>query len=399
MNESTKLTFLGITHGRHHVAPQYENLPTGNWIYTSDDATVVWIKAEHASSGRPSYELLVSDVTNTGCVGTEQATSSHVKDGVDVQGFVLNAFPRWDEEMILRVRPFNGHIAEGQFVVTNAGHTAFADLTPEPLPATKSDGDFEVTLTNLTAGVPLPHWRGRPAPEDDPANKCVRIAFGFQQNGRSVTNWRPWLVQTSDAVGNHLKNVISDYPQDGIYFYPQPGHPEMAQMDGYFYRPGLWPDESAWKVRLEFTRTSGFSDDEILTLTNLPVRAGSQQDADEEWTWDGSKTNFTFTPGTVNGVHVKVLEPLLVPDRFQAGQRHLSVIIYADPNPTSMGMHLTLLEATDDQGHAVPTQFPVPWAGHFSLDFPDPRDTKTLSLRLALHKSRFVEFTVKPSKL
>jgi hypothetical protein len=160
----------------------------------------------------------------------------------------------------------------------------------------------------------------------------------------------------------------------------------------------LWPDVPAWKVRLEFTRTSGFSDDEILTLTNLPVRAGTQQEADAEWTWHGSETNFTFTSATVNAVHLTVLEPLLVPDKFQADQIHLSVIIYADPNPTLQGLRLTVLGATDDQGRDIWSPFSPDWAGHFSLDFPRAYDTKTLSLRLALHKSRFVEFTVKPAK-
>src|SRR5262249_18552944 len=139
---------------------------------------------------------------------------------------------------------------------------------------TKSDGDFQVTLTNLIGGVPLPHKRGDPPPVKDPANQCVRMTFGFQQNAHSVTNWRPLMVQTSDAAGNHVRSVISDYPENGVFIYPQArsvpsgserilntlwrtlvpqvsGTPVM-HMDGYFYRPGLWPNESPWKVRLEF---------------------------------------------------------------------------------------------------------------------------------------------------
>jgi hypothetical protein len=397
LSDGTRLTFLGVTHGRQHVAPHYESLRTGNWIHTPGDTTVAWIQVEHESGRWPNYELLISDKANSACVATVKETSSQVKNGVDVQGFVLNAFPRWDNETILRVRPFRGAIAAGQFVVTNAAHGAFADWTFEPLPDTKSDGDFEVTLTNMVAGMPMPRRRGGPVPDNDPANQCVRLAFGFQQNGQSATNWRPWLVQTSDPAGNRVKGLISDYPQDGIYAYPQPGNPQFGQSDGYFFRPGLWPAESPWKVRLEFTRKSGFNDDEVLTLTNLPVRAGTQQYADDEWTWDASNSNITFTPASVNGVRLKLLQPLLVPDRFQPGKQHLSVIIYADPNPTLQGMRLTLLQATDDQGRAVVTPFSPDWAGHFSLDFPNAPDIKTLNLKLALHKSRFVEFTVKPS--
>jgi len=57
-----------------------------------------------------------------------------------------------------------------------------------------------------------------------------------------------------------------------------------------------------------------------------------------------------------------------------------------------------VLDATDDQGKAVWSPFPAAWANHFSLDLPYERETKTLNLKLALHKSRFVEFTVKPAK-
>jgi hypothetical protein len=42
--------------------------------------------------------------------------------------------------------------------------------------------------------------------------------------------------------------------------------------------------------------------------------------------------------------------------------------------------------------------FGSPWAGHYSLELPNVReDVKALNLKLALHKSRFVEFTVQPA--
>lgn len=398
LNDGAKLTLLGVTHGTHHVPPHYETLRTVNWIDTHEDATVAWVAAEHDPKRWPSYELLVSDKANTGCVNVEKRSGSHVKDGLDIQSFVLRAFPRWEPETILRARPVGGGpIAKGQFVIGNLESGPLPAWTPEPIPTTQSDGDFEVTLKNVIAGVPLPRRPEQPAPVNDPANQCVRINYEFRQNGLAVTNWRSGLVRTSDPAGNTVTSHISEYPQDGIYVYPKPGSPYPAlKTDGYFYRPGLWPGVSAWKLRLEFTRTSGFEPGEILTLTNLPVRQGTQQEADDEWTWDESQTNFNFTAASVNGFHVKVLPPLLVPDKFQAGQEHISVIIYADPNPKSQEMRLTVLEATDEQGQNVWTPFSPDWAGHFSLDFPNPRHTSTLNLKLALHKSRFVEFTVKP---
>ena len=82
------------------------------------------------------------------------------------------------------------------------------------------------------------------------------------------------------------------------------------------------------------------------------------------------------------------------------GEKHLGVLIYADPEEEARAMNLTLLQATDENGQDVATPFRNGggWAGHFGLDFPNPRVVKALSLKLALHKSRFVEFTVTPSK-
>ena len=152
----------------------YENLRTANWIYTAPNITVVWIKEE----GRrpPPYESLVSDRANTGCVNIERRQGSFVNVGVSLQSFVLTAFPRWDTETILRVRPYRGVASPEQFVLTNPTPGTIARWTPEPLPATRSAGDLEVTLTKLIAGAPVPYREGgSPAPTNDPANQCVHL--------------------------------------------------------------------------------------------------------------------------------------------------------------------------------------------------------------------------------
>jgi hypothetical protein len=137
-----------------------------------------------------------------------------------------------------------------------------------------------------------------------------------------------------------------------------------------------------------------------VTFTNLSVKIGSQQDADDEWTWDASKTNFTFiAQATVNGVQLKMLPPLMVVNRWQSSQKDISVIIEANPNFNPKGMNLTVVSATDDQGRDVWTSETPAWAGHYSIEFGNVRDDiKSLNLKLALHKSRFVEFTVMPEK-
>ncbi|MEY2466398.1 MAG: hypothetical protein QOD03_919, partial [Verrucomicrobiota bacterium] len=265
LTNGMKLTLLGTTYGNHHVAPGYENLSTANWIYTAPDTTVVWIEEEPGN--QPIYELLVSDRANTGCVNIERRQGSFVKSGVSLQSFVLSAFPRWDKETILRVRPYRGLAVKGQFVLTNPVPRTMAQWTPKPLPDTESDGNLEVTLTKLVVGAPAPHYQGiTNGPVGDPANQCVRLDFDFRQNGQSTTNWEAWPVQTTDAAGNWSRGLIYGYPANGIF----PNNSLNSGRDGYFFQPGLWPDEP-WKVRLEFIQRSGFSDDEIVTFTNIPV--------------------------------------------------------------------------------------------------------------------------------
>src|SRR4029453_7882064 len=71
LSDGSKLTFLGLTYGKRHLAPHYENLRRGNSIYTPNGATVAWIETEHDPSRWPSFELLVSDKANTGCVNID----------------------------------------------------------------------------------------------------------------------------------------------------------------------------------------------------------------------------------------------------------------------------------------------------------------------------------------
>ena len=398
LDNGTKLTLLGATYGYHHMAPGYERLATANWIYTAPNTTVIWIKEDYEHDSSSIYELLVSDRANTSCVNIERRQGSFVKAGVLLQSFVLSAFPRWDKETILRVRPYRGTAVKGEFVLTNPVPGTITNWTPLPLPQTQSAGDLEVALTRLIAGVPMPYRAGGSrAPTNDPVNQCVHLDFNFRVNGQSTTNWEAWPVQTTDAAGNWSRGLIYGYATNGVF----PANPLKDELDGYFYQPGLWPDET-WKVRLEFIQRFNFNDDEMVTFTNLPVKPGNQQDADDEWSaWDVGKTNFPFTitPGTVNGVHLKLLPPLLAADQYQSGQKRISVIIGADPNPHPQELNLTVVAATDDQGRELSSPFGSPWAGHYSLELLNVRDdVKALNLKLALHKSRFVEFTVKPTK-
>jgi hypothetical protein len=394
LSGGTKLTLLGATYGKHHVPPKTKiagRSSRGNdaLLVSTNDTLVVWIEAEHKANQYPNYQLLVYDKANTACVSTYSRTQSQVKNGVEIQGFRLDTFPRRDSKMILRVMSYGQRgqqVSKEHFVVSNPARGSFAKWAPDPMPDTQSDGDLSVTLAKLVAGAQLPYNRGNGVAKNDPLNKCVQLGFEIQQKGQSVTNWRPIRVVTSDATGNSIQGWINDFRQNG-------------QPAGYYYQEGLWPDEPAWKLRVEFSRASGFSDDEVWAVTNVPVQPGTQQDVQNAWNsnWNSTgKSKPAFAETTVNGIHLKLFSAIQYQDQNNGGGQSVSFSLKADPDPESSGLRLTVLKATDDQGRELQNRGSSWGGGNYQYQYSGVRNLKTLNLTIALHKSRFVEFTVKP---
>jgi len=392
LTDGTKLTLVGVTYGKHHVAPKIKIAGArarsgGARTDSTNDTLVVWIEAEHKPNQYPSYQLLVYDKANTACVRAWSRIQSQVKNGVDIQGFMLDAYPRWDKKMVLRVMTYGQRgqqVSKEQFVVSNPARSSFAKWTPDPLPNSQSDGDLTVTLTKLIADVQSPYNRGNGVARNDPMNKCVQLDFDAQQKGQSATNWRPVRVVTSDAAGNSIQGWIYDYRQNG-------------EKTGYFYQEGLWPDELAWKLRLEFSRTSGFGDDEIWSVSDVPVQQGTQQDVWNDFGNSG-KTKTAFAEATVNGINLKLFPAIQYQDQNNGGGQSVNFSLKADPDPEAEGMRVTVLKATDDQGRVLQNRGSSWGSGNYQYQYSNVRNVKTLNLTLAFHKSRFVEFTVKPAK-
>ena len=79
-----------------------------------------------------------------------------------------------------------------------------------------------------------------------------------------------WLLHAAEVgermpTGNVLRNTV---------FKPRSFEPGWD--DGIFDESivgMLWPNEAAWRLKLEFKRFSGFSPDELVTFKNVPVPA------------------------------------------------------------------------------------------------------------------------------
>src|ERR1700722_9377983 len=132
LKDGTKLTLVGVTYGTHHVfkgirAPGSFTSHGHASLNSSNDTVVVWIESQRKGENRfgNNYQLFVYDPANTACVSIYQSLSKQIKAGTGVEAFTLNAYPRRDSKMILRIGSWgNGggmKLAKGEFVVSNPG--------------------------------------------------------------------------------------------------------------------------------------------------------------------------------------------------------------------------------------------------------------------------------------
>lgn len=391
LSDGTKLKLVAVTYGKHHNfpgnrVPVRANRRSGS-LDSTNDTLFVWIEQQHKGNQWPNYQLLAYDQSDTACAGNSMMNSRQIRPGDEMVGLRLDAFPRRTGKFYLRIQewnPQNGRqTVKNGFVVSNPARGPFPAWYPDSLPDTQSDGDLDVTLNKLVVGVKTPWQRNDTAP-DDAMNKGVQVAFDVRQNGQTVTNWQPVRIETFDATGNHIIGSVNTSYQDG-----EP----MT-----FYQWGLWPDEPAWKLRVEMSRTSGFNDDELWTVQDVPVESGKMQNF-----WNNNPRGRN-QPGvaetTLNGVHLKIFPVKQFTDQSPNSQPQGAVQIQADSVPE--GMRMTLFKATDDQGHEL-GNWTWGWSSNnksytYSFAFPQLGNSKAINFTIALHKSRFVEFTVKPTK-
>jgi len=122
-------------------------------------------------------------------------------------------------------------------------------------------------------------------------NKASRVVFHVDSDGKPANNWSVGNYDLYDATGNHVRGYANnDPPKDGDTAAILPS--------------GLWPGEP-WKVRLEFSKKSGYDDSELWTIQNIPVTPGREQDY---WNYinRNSRTNVPFAETDRDGIHLKI---------------------------------------------------------------------------------------------
>jgi hypothetical protein len=183
-----------------------------------------------------------------------------------------------------------------------------------------------------------------------------------------------WCVageEVSDATGNKARNTSLGW---GSF------------EEGYFsFEPGLWPSESAWKLRCEIKRARGFDPDDTFVFHDIPL--GSL-----------GGTNVIRCATNFSGVSV-ILDHTIrrAPNTNSSwSSEELSQVQFTTAGLTN-GLHLDLLSARTDTGTNLDCGSWSSGDRQRTYNYRNvPLQAKTADFTFAVQRSRWVEFTVKP---
>jgi hypothetical protein len=168
-----------------------------------------------------------------------------------------------------------------QATFANPAYGHFPQWQPEPMPTVKKDGDFEVRLDDFETGQqanaatilkPNGSW-GLPFKR---AFKGQEALTGFDVSiispPRTNELWMLHNVEVSDATGNAIRDGWAGWDIFGYNELPPRPRPAASpQPFSENVRETLWPDENAWRLKLEFKRALGFTSNELVTFANVPI--------------------------------------------------------------------------------------------------------------------------------
>jgi hypothetical protein len=381
-SDDSKLTLLSVDYGKHHKTKSVTHSFT-----TTDDALVVWVREQYDSQDWHNFQYYLYNREGTACImGSESYMGNGRNRGNQTVAIQFSAFPRREGKFYLRAQE-NGNggqeLSDQKFVISNPARGSFGALSPVPLPDTEEDGDMSVTLKKLTTGAKTQFTRDNDDP-DDPINLGVQAIFQVQLNGTNANAWQPVAVALSDATSNR-DDVMSVNTQ------------EQGDDLNSTFQYGLWPDEPAWKLRVEFSKQYGFNNTELWNVSGIPLQPGRMRDFWNYGRRQGQATVFAETD--LQDLHLQVFPVKQFTDMPPNSQPQGGLTIQVSPALPD-GMRLTLVKLTDDQNNDIShwdygqNQTGKNTIYHYGLQNLD--GVTNVNLTLALHRSRFLEFTAKP---
>lgn len=384
-DDGSKLTLLAVQYGKQHRPPQLKGASRAGArsLNTTNDTLVLWVRQQYDSHEWHNYQYYAYDEKGVACVGGQGRGYSG--RGNEIVGIEFGAFPRRQGHFIVRAQE-NGNTgqdtSDDKFVISNPTDERFVAWAPQPLPDTEEDGDFSVTLKKLVACAKMPYTRNG-GDEDDPINKGVQATFHSELNGTNASDWQPVAVETSDATSNTVTGWLNSQSQ---------GDDQLAS-----YQYGLWPDEPAWKLRVEFSQQANFNSSELWTISQIPLQPGRQQDL---WNYGRRRSQPTpFAQADIRDLHLSIYPVKQFTNMPPNSQPQGGLMIEVKP-PLPKGIRLTIVRLTDDQTNDIQYwnygQGGDAKSESYRYGLQNLDGVTNVNLTLAVHQSHFVEFTVKP---
>jgi hypothetical protein len=330
-------------------------------------STVVWMEWEFPATNRPPG--LAAVVDRHGIVSESKFyVVSAMAQTHGLVAWCLENYPRREKNIRLKFYSQNFQAAShvdpaGELVLPNPARRASSWSAPAA-PAS-GDGAQTFALRSLfsgsATGMPFTNRYGPRA----------LATFQVLEAGRTNSLWAIRGLEGRGASGNFFRSHWAAAPETPLFV----GFLEI-----------LWPDEPDWRLRVEFTRMTGFPAEDLVTIKAI----------------NAVLTNPPFTTNlqlVVNGVTLDSVELRGTRQIRRSWARDayrpnadFALVFHKPP-----GMQVDLVRMTDESGRNVRfadvTQ-PTPSVLEASVEvLPSCR---SVDVTLAVHKSRLAEFLVRP---
>jgi hypothetical protein len=277
--------------------------------------------------------------------------------------------------------PFGGgnySRAIGAASFLNPAYGRFPQWQSEPLPTVKQAGDLEVRLDDFMTGR-----QGGGAYHPFRKGQDAATGFGVTFKSLGDTN-EVWVIQSAELSDATRNVLVSSFGRTISPFNPHRANQTAVteSLSGT-----LWPDESAWRLKLELKRAWGYNGSETVTFTNVPVPVMGT-------------TNTTPISKTVGGIQVVLMEFARKPDQPVPSGGILAIVtrIRVELPSKPAGVALNYLDSTTDAGK--PEHYGRSEGDYYveELFKSLPTNAQTVDITFVVQKTRSVEFLVKPPK-
>jgi len=294
-----------------------------------------------------------------------------------LDGFGRSSIPSAEIGRVSFSNPLFGHYPQWQ---------------PEPLPVVKKAGDLEVRLVAVVAERQYCNIQLRTSNSEPGAaiSSLPEARFNLMLNSTRGTNegWVFARTEVSDATGNLRRFVEHNDPRLVWPWAPPPSNSPKSSFACCF-GCASWPDEQAWRLKLDFKRSCGHDPQELVTFKNVPVPAVGA-------------TNILFLTNGIHGVPIVLKQEFCRETNRPPVSRSgfsLSPVL-----PTRITLQLPgkpadvaldFVRATQDQEWNIQGCSWSPDSAILLLDS-IPTNVATVDIAWAVQKLRSAEFLVKP---